>query len=126
MIPLLSGPDMSALLGGISAKVVGKLDEASVDEFKTLQRFISKQDVSTASDGATKHALKAFFETHDLNKNYCGLVRVPNAKGSPLWTTPEHAVDIERERKQRDVEVATDSYLLDFICPCLNNATKSP
>ena len=127
MIPLLSGPTgMSALLGGISAQVVGKLDEASVDEFKTLQRFISKQDVSTASDGATKHSLEAFFETHDKDKKYCGLVQVSNATGSSLWTTPEHAVQIQRERDQQDAEVATDSYLLDFICPRFRNSTMSP
>ena len=83
--------------------------------------------MNTASDWAAQYSLKAFFERQNLKKNYCGLVRVPNLEGSTLWTTMEHAVQIERERKQQDGKVESDNYLMDFICPrFFNNATTSP
>eukprot|EP01036_Dinobryon_divergens_P035248 gene35248-45646_t len=108
MISVISGPTvMSALFVGIAQKFVGKFDNASVDEFKTLT--------------------STFFERQDLiKKNYCGLVRVPNLEGSTLWTTTEHAVQIERERKQQDGKAESDNYLMYFIYPRFNNATTSP
>ena len=107
MIASLAGAP--SLLGGILEKATGKvakkLDESSMEESKILRKFLeNKEKVNTASDIASQHSLKAFFELHDAGKDYCGLEPTLNLDGSTLWTTKKHAEQIEEERERQDSE----------------------